>query len=146
MAIDLPRGGIGRYEVVVFATDTTGGLSNQARGALLFEVAEGRPPVIVRIEAPETFTPPGTLTLVAEVSDPDGLSNIRQVLVTTPNGAELSMFDDGATQEDESAGDGRYTASFNVPSASPGPQVFRFRAVDRSGLTSETVEATITIL
>jgi hypothetical protein len=143
--LDIPRGGVGTYDVVVYATDSRGGLSNQARGRFEFEVTIGSPPVIERIEAPDTFTPPGTLTMVAVVSDPDGLNNIRQVLVATPNGAELPMFDDGVSQEDEVARDGRYTVSFNVTSASPGPQTFRFRAVDRSGLVSETVEKTITI-
>lgn len=143
--LELPRGGEGPYELVVYAVDGATQVSNQVRGTIHFEVAQGRPPVVVAVEAPATFRPPGTLRLVAVVSDPDGLSNIRSVFVKTPTGVELPMFDDGETQGDEKARDGRYTASFNVPSASPGPQVFRFRAVDRSGLVSETVEWTITI-
>ena len=143
--LDLPRGGVGGYEVLVYAVDSEQRLSNQVRATLRFEVAQGSPPVITAIEAPTTFRPPGTLRLIAVVSDADGLSNIRNVFVRTPAGAELPMFDDGATSGDEIARDGRYTASFNVPSASPGPQTFKFRAIDRSGLVSETVEWTITI-
>ncbi len=145
VTLDMPRGGVGGYEVLVYAVDAESRLSNQVRATLRFEVAQGSPPVITAIDAPSTFRPPGELRLIAVVFDADGLSNIRGVFVRTPAGAEVPMFDDGATSGDESARDGRYTASFNVPGASPGPQTFQFRAVDRSGLVSETVEWTITI-
>lgn len=138
--LNLPRGGTGLYAILVYAVDAERQLSNQMRGFLSFEVQGGNPPVIEEIEGPDTFEPPGQLTLIAVVSDPDGLSNIRRVVVRTPNGQEFSMLDDGSTQGDVAAGDGRYTASFNVPSnVTPGVQTFSFQAFDRSGLTSEVV-------
>jgi hypothetical protein len=143
--LELARGGVGGYEVLVYAVDSGPRVSNQTRATLTFEVNQGSPPVITSIDAPSTFRPPGTLRLIAVVYDADGLSNVRSVLVRTPAGAEVPLFDDGSTSGDAVARDGRYTASFNVPSASPGPQTFTFRAVDRSGLVSETVEWTIII-
>jgi hypothetical protein len=77
--------------------------------------------------------------LIAVVSDPDGLGNIQDVFVTTPNGNSLKMFDDGESLGDDVANDGRYTASFDVPTATPGTFTFSFKAVDRSGLESEVV-------
>ena len=85
------------------------------------------------------------LSLIAAVTDPDGLGNISQVVVRTPNGQEWPMFDDGRSLGDEMAGDGRFTASFEVPQATPGTQTFRFQAFDRTGLASPVVEKAVTI-
>ncbi|MDX1531187.1 MAG: hypothetical protein R3362_06640 [Rhodothermales bacterium] len=142
----LTRGQRGFYTVLVYAVDAQGLLSNQARG--LFElVAPGLgPPEIVEIDAPETFRPPGTLRLVAVVEDPDGRSDVARVEVDTPAGGTLPLSDDGSSFGDEEAGDGRWTAAFDVPEAAPGPQTFVFRAFDRDGAASEDVPFTITIL
>ncbi|MEM1043259.1 MAG: choice-of-anchor X domain-containing protein [Bacteroidota bacterium] len=142
----LGRGQRGLYSLLVYAVDDDGLLSNQVRGQ--FELA-GRglgPPVVEAIDAPAEFQPPGLLVLVAVVSDPDGLSDIARVEVTGATGAIFQLFDDGQTSGDETAGDGRYTASFDVPEATPGPQTFVFRAFDRDGLVSDDVPFTITIL
>jgi hypothetical protein len=80
------------------------------------------------------------------VSDPDGLNNLLSVVVRTPNGSELEMFDDGASLGDEVAGDGRYTATFDVPQAEPGTFTFEFQAFDRFGLSSEIVTRDVTVV
>lgn len=144
--LSAPIGGTGLYDIVVYAVDEERQLSNRMRGLMPFRVLGGGPPEITEIVAPDTFRPPGDLTLVAVVTDPDGLSNIRRVVVRTPSGSELRMFDDGTTQGDAAAGDGRYTARFNVPNATPGTQTFGFQAFDRSGLASAVVTRDVTVV
>jgi hypothetical protein len=144
-SIQLPAAEIGVYTIIVYAVDRSGLSSNQFRGSLIYS-AEGSPPVIERVDAdPEVVRPPTTLRLIATVSDPDGLANISRVVGTAPNGSQFQMYDDGRSSGDDVAGDGRYTASFNVPSATPGIQTFRFQAFDRAGLSSEIVEKQITV-
>lgn len=145
-SLAISRGNEGRYTVLVYAVDAEGSLSNQARGLLDYSLGAGSPPVIESVIGPNSITPPTTLTLIAVVSDPDGLGNIARVVVRTPNGSELDMFDDGETLGDEVAGDGRYTARFDVPAAAPGTFTFRFQAFDRSGLASEIVTKDITVV
>ncbi len=141
----LPSGEIGNYTVLVFAIDESNRMSGEARGQLTF-FSGGEPPVIELVEAvPEVFQPPGTLTLIVTVSDPDGLTNINRVLGTAPNGNEFELLDDGQSFGDAVAGDGRYTASFEVPSATPGVQTFSFQAFDRAGLASNVVTKDVTI-
>jgi len=144
--IVIKRGNEGRYTILVYAVDAEGNLSNQARGILDYSLGAGRAPVIEAIEGPDSIRPPVTLTLIAVVSDPDGLGNIARVVVTAPNGGTFDMFDDGETLGDEVAGDGRYTARFDVPSAEPGTFTFKFQAFDRSGLSSDVVTKDITVL
>jgi len=143
--VAIKRGNEGRYTLVVYAIDAEGNLSNQARGILDYSLGTGRAPVIESIEAPDSILPPTTLRLIAVVSDPDGLGNIARVVVMTPNGSTFDMYDDGKTLGDETPGDGRYTARFDVPSAEPGTFTFRFQAFDRSGLSSEIVSKDITV-
>lgn len=136
----------GRYSVLVYAVDDGGLLSNQARGIFTLAGAGLGPPVVEEVEGPAEFRPPGTLRFVVTVSDPDGLGDVARVELTAPAGGVFQLFDDGATFGDEAAGDGRYTASFDVPEAAPGAQTFVFRAFDRDGLASEDVAFTVTVV
>ena len=143
--LDVPVAEVGSYTITVFAVDDDAQLSNQAIGTVTL-VATGEPPVIEEVIAdPETLTPPGDLTLIAVVSDPDGLQNIVRVTGRAPAGFTFELADDGQTFGDAEAGDGRYTVTFNVPSASPGVQTFSFQAFDRSGQASEVVTKDVTI-
>lgn len=143
--LTLPKAEVGNYTVLVYAQDEAGARSDEYRGLLRY-LAAGKPPVIEKVEAfPEVLRPPTELKLVVTVSDPDGLENVAKVVGLTPNNTEFELFDDGRSRGDETAGDGRYTATFDVPSATPGTQRFTFQAFDKSGLASEVVEKTITI-
>ncbi len=142
----IPRGETGLYVITVTAFDNVGQVGNEVTGLLHFASENLGPPVISEIEGPMTFLPPGELRLIAVVTDPDGLGNIARVEVTTPTGVPFDMFDDGASLGDEVAGDGRYTATFDVPSATPGDQTFTFVATDNFGAESEEVSFTVTIL
>ena len=142
----------GVYTVLVFAEDREGMLSNQVRG-MMHVSAEGAPPVISMVVAPDTLRrpmpgePSALLELVAVVSDPDGLSNIASVEfwnVTRP-GTKIGMFDEG-TDGDAEAADGRYTRIVQINSSNePGVTTLAFQARDRAGLLSDIVEATTVV-
>ncbi len=147
--LTLPVGQPGNYTVVVYAADGLGQLSNQAVGNLLLDAsnAPGSPPVIESVESsPEPITPPAVLIIVANVTDPDGVANLLRVEIKTPNGQTFNMYDDGETLGDQVAGDGRFTAAFDVPVGVPaGVQVFELQAFDRNGNESAVVEKPVTI-
>ena len=147
--VTLPVGQPGNYVVVVYASDQQGQLSNQVQGNLFLDAtnAVGNPPIVEQVEAfPEVMTPPGTLVIVATVSDPEGLLNILRVEITTPTDQKFAMADDGESLGDEVADDGRYTAAFNVSSGlPPGVQVFKVQAFDRNGNVSNVVDRPVTI-
>lgn len=145
-AFRLGRDQRGRYSVLVYAVDDGGLLSNEARGLFILAGIGLGPPVVEAIDGPAEFRPPGVLRFVVTVADPDGLGDIARVELTAPAGGVFQLFDDGQTFGDEVAGDGRFTAAFDVPEAAPGPQTFVFRAFDRDGLVSEDVPFTVTIL
>lgn len=145
--LEVPLGTIANFSVLVFAVDEGGHRSNQARGIVRFTSSEGGgPPVIEDVASdPEIVRPPTTFRLIATVSDPDGYANILRVTGSAPNGNEFSMLDDGVSFGDDVAGDGLFTARFDVPAAAPGTQIFRIQAFDRSGLSSEVFEKAVTI-
>jgi len=145
-AFRLGRDQRGRYSVLVYAVDDDGRLSNEVRGLFTLTGVGLGPPVVEAIDGPAEFRPPGVLRFVVTVSDPDGLGDVARVELTAPAGGVFQLFDDGRTFGDEVAGDGRFTAAFDVPEAAPGPQTFVFRAFDRDGLVSEDVPFTVTIL
>ncbi len=160
--VEIPKSDVGVYSVVVFAVDGAGQMSNQARGEFAFE-ATGEPPVIEDVALPERVTRPAPgedpvlIPIVATVSDPDGLANIARVeMQVLPIGSViLQLCDDGGegacnpgfgSSGDETAGDGRFTITLQLDSSNaPGETTFEFRAIDRAGLTSETVTRTITV-
>ncbi len=144
--VRLASGAIGRYTLLIYAVDAAGQISNQLRGGIVL-TGEGEPPVIEEVIAPEEVNPPTELQFIAVVSDPDGLENIAQVIVLTPNGQRVSLLDDGQSSGDEFADDGRYTATFDVPEGiTPGTQTFFFQAFDRFGLESEVVAVDVTVV
>ena len=141
---------VGVYTLRVLAVDEDGLISNQAIGSFLL-TAGGRPPTIEEVIAPERIQRPSegstTLTLAAVVSDPDGLANLSSVVFWNANNPAntLALRDDGQ-EGDETAGDGRYTATVQIASTNPpGETTLVFQARDRSGLESDPVEKTITV-
>ena len=141
---------VGVYTIRVLAVDEAGLTSNQVIGSLLL-TADGRPPVIDEVIVPERIQRPSegttTLTLAAVVSDPDGLANLSSVVFWNVNSpANTFPLRDDGEGGDETAGDGRYTATVQIASTNPpGPTTLAFQARDRGGLESEIVEATVTV-
>lgn len=149
--IAFDTGLIGDYVIEVYAIDADNLLSNRVLGTLSIQ-NDAEPPVIEEIIGPDTIQRPASGTaqeqLVAVVSDPDGISNIANVLfwnVESPANT-FSLFDDGQQGGDEVAGDGRFTVTIVISSTNAtGTNTFAFQATDRSGLTSEIVEKDITV-
>jgi len=158
--LSIPRGETGVFVVTVTVASADGRVGNLVTGLLEFTAESLGPPVIEEpVEYPSTVAIPAAgedptlFQIVARVTDPDGQQNISRVVVRPEGGTEREMLDDGGFDEkgeptnsgDETANDGRYTITFQVPSGSPaGPLDFTIRATDRSGQQSEPVTITIT--
>jgi len=155
--VEIPTATVGAYTLLVYASDRSGLISNQVRGSVTF-FATGSAPVIESVEAPATVTIPAAgeterFSVVATVTDPDGLGNLLRVFVTNPGGTEFTMCDDGGqvacggfvSSGDETADDGRYTVTFEIDDTTPNATFeFRVQAVDRAGLSSNVVTVAIT--
>lgn len=149
--LTLDAGEVGNYLMSIYAVDINGQLSNQVLGTFQL-INEGSPPVIDSLVVPDTIVRPTTgekeELFIAVVSDPDGLNNIAGVAfwnVTRPD-LTFSLFDDGESSGDETAGDGRYTTTVVIGSSNAaGINRFAFQATDRAGLKSEVVVKEITI-
>ncbi|MBO6575747.1 MAG: hypothetical protein JJ896_12155 [Rhodothermales bacterium] len=157
--VRLPVALTGDYVLVLYASDSRGVLSNEARGTL--QLAGGlEPPVITEIDMPDRVQRPAAggapvpIPLVAVVEDPDGLANIARVEVRFDGGSPLLLCDDGGQgacnpgfgSGDATAGDGRFTLTIQInENNSPGERTLTFVATDRSGLMSEPVTRVLTI-
>ena len=159
--LDIPVGAIGAYVVHVSAADESGRLSNDALGSFRVD-ATGSPPVIESVDVPERVIrpaagqPPVLIPLVARVSDPDGPLNILRVEVLVNNSVTLQLCDDGGEATcnavgfgpsgDEVASDGLFTVTIQLDASNAaGDNLFVFKAIDRSGLESNSVSRTIKV-
>ena len=151
------RGDVGDYRIDVSGTDDAGLASNSAQ-AKLRVLFGSKPPEIVAVFAPDTVElQPETvvLTISAEVRDPSGAADIKQVFFRSflpdgrpgNNGRPIDMFDDGQPGNgDAVAGDGIYSRKVQMPPDTPtGDFRFEFRALDFSGLSSNTVVHKLTV-
>ncbi|MEM9997152.1 MAG: hypothetical protein AAF809_05580 [Bacteroidota bacterium] len=134
--VELPRDRSGLLSVLAVVVGPDGAGTNEARTTILVE-RPNAPPVIDRVAAPDTFSPPGVLRFDVTASDPDGPNDLLKVQVITPVGDLLDLF---------FVREGLYTASFDVPVADPGENPFVFFATDRAGAESarDTFIVTIT--
>ncbi len=152
------------YPVLVYAIDTKNRLGGEARTTLEYvrTFEPSFPPVIEKLTIPERIQRPAasaprrSLTFIAEVSDPDGLQNVRTVEFWNESdpGTRFPLCDDGnlspcglSTESgDAEAGDGLYTRTvFISNSNSLGFNTFIFEAIDRAGLRSQQVSHTLEI-
>ena len=156
----IPEGAAGVYQVVAFASDTRGAISNQVFGT--FEVLAGNePPVIIQIDIPDTITRPAagqpaiSVPMVVQVSDPDGLQNVQKVEVQVNGAVSLQLCDDGGVgtcnagfgvSGDVTANDGAFTLTIQLDANNaPGDNFFAFVVEDRAGLRSDVQTRTITV-
>ena len=153
------------YSVLVYAVDDAERISGDMRGMVHYfrEFAPSEPPSIESLVVPDTLyrpaagSPAVSLLLVAEASDPDGLSDVAIVEFWNENvpATRLLMCDDGGAATcgaspdsgDDVAGDGFFTRRVFITSDnSPGTNTLLFQATDRAGLVSSTVSHDIVIL
>ncbi len=148
--LDLRRGDVGDYRFELQAMDAAGEASNLAV-ARLRVVYGSKPPVIVRVIAPDTLTVAQSTIAVdisALVTDPSGPRDIKQVFFNSflPDGRPSSqnpfiLRDDGNPGSgDAVAGDSLYSIRIQLPpDAQKGTYRFEFRALDFSNLASNVV-------
>jgi hypothetical protein len=153
---DRKRGDVGDYRIDVFGWDDTGHGANTAN-AKLRVLFGSRPPEIRSINAPDTVDlQPETVvfTMSAEVYDPSGQADIRQVFFNSflpdgrpSSGNPFTMRDDGQPGSgDAVAGDGLYSIKVQMPPDTPkGEYRFEFRALDYSSLSSNVVIHKLTV-
>ena len=160
LALNVPRASGGPFHVSAFASDDAGLISNVVYASIEVS-ASSQPPEITSIDMPAQVTRPGSgqpplsISIVAAVSDPDGIENVAFVEVIVNGGATLRLCDDGGAgvcnagfgaSGDQTAGDGRFTLTIQLESTNaPGTYSFEFRAVDRSGLRSAAEARTLEV-
>lgn len=145
--------------LLLYAVNRQNLITNTYRAVITIKGARGYPPEILNVSNPDTVQIPtsGTQPIVfkAKVTDPDGQDNIARVLVdliSTNAGGKLpgspfQMYDDGSkntiggsTSGDAVAGDSIYTRTFQIGSSNtPDKITVKYYAIDKSGLTSDTL-------
>ncbi|MFC1493291.1 hypothetical protein ACFL6O_04965, partial [candidate division KSB1 bacterium] len=152
----------GVFSILVEAIDQKGQRSNEVfKDIYVKGDFENYPPEITSVTIPDSAEAADTsLLLECEVADQNGLTNIDRVYFETfkPDGSASSgnpfpMWDDGGTinqggyfSGDQTAGDGIYSLRINLSATQDrGTYTFKFTAVDKSGISSETVIKTIVI-
>lgn len=145
--------------VFVFDAPQEGVLSNTLQRRLIQTGFTTQPPQIINFDHPSVVTIPTEGTVAfrfeTEVFHPEGQENILSVLLelfdsagNLLGGEPFLMLDDGDVQNsgDLDAGDGIFTRAFSI---GPGnqPEVYDVRtyALDRHGLSSDTLTSTFTI-
>jgi len=113
-------------------------------------------PQTSNLVAPDTIVRPTTgiklLTFSITVSDSDGYTDIEQVFfkrILPTESNTFSMSDDGneLNSGDRLAGDGIFSRIVRIDSSAfTGDQVFLFQAKDNTGVLSDSLLHTITIL
>jgi hypothetical protein len=136
----------GAYELTITARDRS---DRTGSAAVSLRISDPNPsPRIGAVEiSPRTVAKGGYILITADVSDPDGASNIRWVTCDlSPLGGseEQDLYDDG-TNGDGKAGDGTYSLSFKVSQdVAEGVQAVPIRAEDLEG-NSGSSEAEVTV-
>lgn len=143
--------------VVVTVTDESGN-GNYAQSVIRVSGISNSPPEIINADNPTEYSIPlsGTenIRFMAKVTDEDGQNNIEGVflrLISQTNGeaanSPFELFDDGQSFGDQTANDSLYTLTFPVNSENqPDSYNIFYYAIDRSGLVSDTVKTTFTLV
>jgi len=153
--------------LLLYAVNKENLLTNTYRAVITVKGVQGHPPQILSVSNPDTVKIPasGTQPIVftAKVTDPDGQSNISQVLVdliststgVRLNGSPFQMYDDGNQNNvgggsgsgDLVAGDSVYTRTFQINSSNtPSKIAVKYYAIDKSGLSSDTLSRSLDIV
>lgn len=151
---------VGAYSFRFQAMDRQSQLSNPLVEVVQVMNAENLPPQILSVTAPDTLVLHATnvivTTLLVEVTDPQGLGDIRSVFFNSflpPDNRPSSqnpfyMNDDGKknVSGDVIAGDGVYSLTINLPpNTPPGNYTWIFETVDLSGAASDQIPHVVTV-
>lgn len=150
-SFEIPRGAVGRYPITITTEDASGRIGDRATAVLVFlSEALGGPTVTATSSSPSPVARPTsgsrTVTLMADIQDPDGIPNVAYVELRQRTGDVLFRFNDDGTGGDGTAGDGRFALALAINSATPtGTYAFDVVATDRHGLASIPTEITFTV-
>lgn len=147
------------FTIFVFDSGDNGIISNTLQRNLIQTGFTTQPPEIQSLAHPAVVLIPteGTTSFrfLARVVHPEGQENIAAVLLelfdsagNMLGGEPFTMLDDGDEQNsgDEEAGDGVFTRAFSIgPNNQPETYDIRAYALDRQGLSSDTISSTLTI-
>jgi len=151
---------IGKYSVKYFIQDNAYNTSLAAVQYFTYDNGQtNEPPVLSNLVMPDSVSFGQTFTFSIKVTDPNGYSDISQVYyelyrpdrtqVTNSQGiSEFPMYDNGDTagNGDVTKGDGIFTFKLSFPSGQQmGTWKFIFKAVDRSGATSNVITHNIVV-
>ena len=136
----------GTYELTMTAKDRT---DRTGSATVSLQIADPNPsPKVGSVDiSPRSVANGGSILITAEVSDPDGASDIKAVTcdVSPLGGSERQELYDDGTNGDDKAGDGIYSISFTVSKdAGEGVQAIPVRAEDKEG-NSGSGEAEVTV-
>ncbi|MFC2119717.1 choice-of-anchor X domain-containing protein [Bacteroidota bacterium] len=148
----------GIYNIKYYVKNADENMQQVAIGSFKYNNGQDNlPPEIANtVVDPDTVvvTAPTVILTSVEASDPNGQNDILKVyfIVYNPdgstNGNELELFDDGNVDDhgDLMAGDGIYSLLIQVDQANEkGTYRFEFRARDRGGKLSNTIDHTVLI-
>lgn len=133
--------------------------NNYAQSYLRINGFSNFTPEIIETESPELINRPQSgsvpATFTAKVTDTDGQETIDKVFLRVISqtsgevqGSPFEMYDDGSTYNDEVASDSVYTWSLPVEPTNNNPNRdfnIEFFAIDKGGLSSDTVRTTFSI-
>jgi hypothetical protein len=149
---------IGIYAIKFYITD----INNETKQAAIqnFQYYNGQnnlPPLLSNLNVQDTIKvadPKSVILMTVEVSDPNGLDDIKSVYFTvfrpdgTSSGNKTQMFDDGdfETDGDLKKGDSTFSILVEItPSNAKGTYRFDFQAVDLGGALSEIISHNIVV-
>ncbi|MDW8466895.1 MAG: choice-of-anchor X domain-containing protein [Chloroherpetonaceae bacterium] len=127
-----------------------------ARQTVRIRDSRASAPTLLSVESPDTVRIPETGTrliqITARATHPNGVSFIREVLATRTDNRNITfqLLDDGdrnGLSGDQTAGDGIFTATLQVPSTnSPATRTFEYQAIDRAERRSNIITRSIVFL
>lgn len=152
--------------LLLYAVNKQNLLTNTFQAVITIKGVKGHPPELLSVANPDTVTIPTSgnqpIVFTAKVIDPDGQNNIDRVLldlvsanVGKLNGSPFQMYDDGNQNDigggsgsgDVTAGDSVYTRTFQINSGNtPDKLTVRYYAIDKSGLSSDTLSRQLIIV
>ncbi|BDQ01573.1 hypothetical protein [Ignavibacterium sp.] len=148
----------GNYDVKFYVNENSG--QNKLAAWSTFKYRNGQsnfaPVISDALVEPDTVVVTDTIAILTSlrVSDDNGLNDIKEVyfIVYRPDGStsgnKVFLFDDGNLLQngDQTAGDGLYSRIISVNQTNAkGTYRFEFRAIDRGGLQSNTINYSVLI-
>jgi hypothetical protein len=147
------------YTIHAWISSENETILSKAQGTFSIFGFSTSPPEILWVDNPDSVRIPdaGTVdfSFFANVVHPDGQSNISEVLLALSDGSgnaltgsPFEMFDDGRLEDsgDLVAGDSVFTRRFSIgPGNQPDNLTVRYYALDRFGVSSDTLTSSLTI-